>query len=96
MKTFYSIPKIISIFKNILFFALVLQCFVILVTMIRECLDDYRRYRRDKEANSQLYKKLTRDGLKSLPSSNIKVGDLITVEKVCTCFLFIYLVNVHT
>lgn len=56
-------------------------CFVILVTMIRECLDDYRRYRRDKEANSQLYMKLTREGLKPIPSSTIKVGDLITVEK---------------
>ncbi|CAI9715878.1 probable phospholipid-transporting ATPase IIB isoform X2 [Octopus vulgaris] len=56
-------------------------CFVIFVTMVREGFDDYQRYRRDKEANSQLYGKLTRDGLKLLPSSNIKVGDLITVEK---------------
>ncbi|CAG2238567.1 E7.6.2.1 [Mytilus edulis] len=55
--------------------------FVIFVTMCREALDDYRRYRRDKEANSQKYKKLTRDGLISIPSSDIKVGDLIQVEK---------------
>jgi len=58
------------------------QGFVIFVTMCREALDDCRRYRRDKEANSQRYKKLTRDGLVTIPSSDIKVGDLIQVEKV--------------
>jgi len=52
--------------------------------MCREALDDCRRYRRDKEANSQRYKKLTRDGLVTIPSSDIKVGDLIQVEKVIT------------
>ena len=33
------------------------------------------------EANSQHHKKLTWEDLKSLPISNIKVGDLITFEK---------------
>ncbi|KAL3860831.1 hypothetical protein ACJMK2_010896, partial [Sinanodonta woodiana] len=55
--------------------------FVIFVTMCREALDDYRRYRRDKEANSQIYKKLSREGAVNLPSSKIRVGDLIVVEK---------------
>ncbi|XP_078337418.1 putative phospholipid-transporting ATPase IIA isoform X1 [Crassostrea virginica] len=55
--------------------------FVIFVTMCREALDDYRRYRRDKEANSQKFRKLTRDGMVPVPSSNIKVGDLIVVDK---------------
>ncbi|XP_041375249.1 probable phospholipid-transporting ATPase IIB isoform X2 [Gigantopelta aegis] len=55
--------------------------FVIFVTMCREALDDYRRYSRDKEANSQKYKKLSRDGITSIPSSAIRVGDLIVVEK---------------
>jgi len=50
--------------------------------MSREALDDYRRYSRDKEANSLKYKKLTRDGIVQAPSSDIKVGDLIIVEKV--------------
>ena len=58
------------------------QGFVIFVTMCREALDDYRRYRRDKEANSQKFRKLTRDGMVPVPSSNIKVGDLIVVDKV--------------
>ncbi|XP_048254813.1 probable phospholipid-transporting ATPase IIB isoform X1 [Haliotis cracherodii] len=55
--------------------------FVIFVTMCREALDDWRRYRRDKEANSQIYKKLCRDGIVRIPSSDIRVGDLIIVEK---------------
>lgn len=50
--------------------------------MCREALDDYRRYRRDKEANSQKYKKLTRDGIVRIPSSDIQVGHLIILEKV--------------
>nr|KAG5712977.1 hypothetical protein BaRGS_021771 [Batillaria attramentaria] len=55
--------------------------FVLFVTMCREALDDWRRYRRDKEANSQMYRKLTRDGFVKVPSSDIQVGDLIVVDK---------------
>lgn len=55
---------------------------MLFVTMCREALDDYRRYRRDKEANSQMYRKLTRDGFCKVPSSDIQVGDLIVVDKV--------------
>ena len=56
-------------------------------------MDDWRRYRRDKEVNSQVYRKLTRDGFVNVPSSDINVGDLIVVEKVrqqsIDCFEFI-------
>ncbi|RUS73851.1 hypothetical protein EGW08_018395 [Elysia chlorotica] len=55
--------------------------FVIFVTMCREAVDDYRRYLRDKEANSQKYKKLTKDGVVQVPSSDIQVGHLIILEK---------------
>jgi len=55
--------------------------FVIFVTMSREAIDDYRRYRRDKEANSQKFKKLTRDGIIRVPSSQIQVGHLVILEK---------------
>ncbi|XP_012936830.1 probable phospholipid-transporting ATPase IIB isoform X3 [Aplysia californica] len=55
--------------------------FVLFVTMSREALDDYRRYRRDKEANSQKFKKLTRDGIIRVPSSDIQVGHLVILEK---------------
>jgi len=50
--------------------------------MVREALDDIRRYRRDREVNAQLYKKLTLSGEAFIPSSDITVGDLIIVEKV--------------
>lgn len=50
--------------------------------MCREALDDFRRYRRDKEANSQKFKTFTSSGIVHIPSSSIKVGDLVFVEKV--------------
>lgn len=57
--------------------------------MLREMLDDIRRFRRDREVNSQLYKKLTANGDTFVPSSRIRVGDIIIVEKVDFTFLFI-------
>ncbi|XP_013389080.1 probable phospholipid-transporting ATPase IIB [Lingula anatina] len=55
--------------------------FVIFVTMAREAVDDFRRFRRDQEMNSQKYQRLTRTGIESAPSSDIRVGDIIIVEK---------------
>ena len=54
-----------------------------MVTLIREAVDDVRRWQRDKEVNQQKYKKLTpRGGQCTITSANIRVGDLIFVEKV--------------
>lgn len=39
-----------------------LQAFVVFVTMCREAYDDFVRFRRDREVNSQQYKKLTKKG----------------------------------
>uniref|UniRef100_A0A8C3BGT2 Phospholipid-transporting ATPase n=1 Tax=Cairina moschata TaxID=8855 RepID=A0A8C3BGT2_CAIMO len=55
--------------------------FVLTVTVVREAVDEYRRYKRDKEMNSQLYSKLTVRGKVQVKSSDIQVGDLIIVEK---------------
>ncbi|XP_072323082.1 probable phospholipid-transporting ATPase IIB [Scyliorhinus torazame] len=55
--------------------------FVMAVTMIREAIDEFRRYQRDEEMNSQLYSKLTIRGKVQVKSSDIQVGDLIIVEK---------------
>ncbi len=55
--------------------------FVISVTMIREAIDDIRRYRRDKEVNGSRYPRLTSRGKVSVKSSDLKVGDVIYVEK---------------
>jgi phospholipid-translocating ATPase len=54
--------------------------FVLLVTIAKEAYDDYKRYKRDKEANSQMYEKLTLGGFVSIPSSDIQVGDLVRVN----------------
>ncbi|XP_058981226.1 probable phospholipid-transporting ATPase IIB isoform X2 [Musca domestica] len=58
--------------------------FVLTVTICREAIDDYRRHQRDREVNSQKYKRLiisdTR-GYEMVPSSKLKVGDMIIVEK---------------
>lgn len=55
--------------------------FVVFVTMCREAYDDFIRFRRDREVNSQQYQKLTKKGVVNVPSSAIKVSDLIIVEK---------------
>ncbi|KAK3727238.1 hypothetical protein QZH41_019302, partial [Actinostola sp. cb2023] len=55
--------------------------FVLTVTMCREAYDDFVRYRRDKEMNSAMYSKLTKRGVTRVPSSTIKVSDLIYIEK---------------
>ena len=55
--------------------------FVLTVTLIREAVDDFLRYKRDKSINSQLYQKLTPTTREVIPSSKIKVGDLILVYK---------------
>jgi len=68
--------------------------FVLLVTISKEAWDDFKRYRRDREANQERYMCLTEHGLfphvsatwlmvvgfQSIPSSDIKVGDLIVVR----------------
>ena len=66
--------------------------FVLFVTMGKEAFDDYKRYLRDKEANSTKYLMLEPSGVdaalpltgphtRSVPSSSIRVGDLILLEK---------------
>lgn len=57
-------------------------CFVLLVTIFREAVDDFRRHQRDREVNSQKYQRLTRDGgLERVSSSKLRCGDIIIVEK---------------
>lgn len=56
--------------------------FVLTVTIFREAIDDFRRFQRDREVNSQKYRRLMRSGqLEMVPSSKLKVGDIIIVEK---------------
>lgn len=63
---FYICLKSLNVLKRnpsvylILFFHI--QMFVLAVTMCREAFDDFIRFLRDKEVNSQVYKKLTKKG----------------------------------
>lgn len=53
-----------------------------MVTMAKEAYDDYQRWRRDIEANSQMYRRLKPDGTyESIQSAEIRVGDFIKLEK---------------
>ncbi|VDN51132.1 unnamed protein product [Dracunculus medinensis] len=55
--------------------------FVLTITLIREALDDFVRFLRDRELNAEKYEKLTAYGLERISSSDIKVGDLIVIQK---------------
>lgn len=55
--------------------------FVLVITMAKEAYDDFQRYKRDKEANSQLYSRLTgTGGVETVPSSDLRVGDMVLVN----------------
>lgn len=54
--------------------------FVLTVTIFKEAYDDYNRYLKDKQANSQKYKRLINGGSEEIMASDIKVGDLIQIH----------------
>lgn len=49
--------------------------------MGKEAYDDWKRYKRDQENNSRKYEILTRNGIKLIPSSKLRVGDLLIIRK---------------
>ncbi|XP_052868302.1 probable phospholipid-transporting ATPase IIB isoform X1 [Anopheles cruzii] len=57
--------------------------FVLAVTICREAVDDLRRHKRDREVNSQKYKRFVAADKppESVSSSKLRVGDIIMVEK---------------
>ena len=55
--------------------------FVLSVTIIREAIDDIRRWQRDKKVNSEKYSKLTDRGRVMVTSAQLRVGDVIEVGK---------------
>lgn len=54
--------------------------FVLMVTVCREAVDDFRRYKRDKEVNNQKYYRLVKgfNTPELVPSSKLRVGDLVS------------------
>ncbi len=53
---------------------------VLLITIIKEAVDDYKRYLRDRDINNQKFRKLTKNGIIDITSQEIKVGDLIKLH----------------
>lgn len=55
--------------------------FVLSVTLIREAIDDIKRYRRDKEQNTQKFSRIDINGTKEVNSSDLVIGDLIEINQ---------------
>ncbi|XP_026726480.1 probable phospholipid-transporting ATPase IIB [Trichoplusia ni] len=65
-------------------------CFVLAVTLFREAVDDFRRYRRDREVNRQRYERVVLDCpssdyrpfiIEQVASSELRVGDIVMLHK---------------
>ena len=54
---------------------------VLAVTIFKEAYEDVIRFMRDKDVNGQKYTKVTPTGCTTIKSSQIKVGDIMIVEK---------------
>lgn len=55
--------------------------FILLVKISTELYDELKIWKKDTELNSQLYKKLTPNGVAIVKSSRICVGDILVIEK---------------
>jgi len=53
---------------------------VLSITIIKEGYDDYYRYKRDKEANNQTYRRLSKTGFESISSADIEIGDIVELN----------------
>ena len=55
--------------------------FVLMITLVKEAVDDIQRFRKDKALNNKKYEFLSRDGQWQMKSSDtLKVGDIIKVN----------------
>ena len=56
--------------------------FVLFITLCKEGYDDFLRFRRDKELNSEKFQKLMQDGTTTeISGSDIKAGDIMLLER---------------
>ena len=56
--------------------------FVLLITLIKEAVDDIQRFRKDKALNNKMHENLHRDGTFGMKTSaTLKVGDIIKVSQ---------------
>ncbi|XP_063835670.1 probable phospholipid-transporting ATPase IIB [Ostrinia nubilalis] len=65
-------------------------CFVLAVTLFREAVDDFRRFRRDREVNRQRYERIVLDSpvdgyrpfiTEQVSASALRVGDIVMLHK---------------
>ena len=55
--------------------------FVLIVSVLREGIEDYARYKSDKLSNKQSDKRVRKDGsIETITSGEVNVGDLLFVE----------------
>lgn len=54
---------------------------VLTVSILKEASDDYKRFLRDREANSQKYEVLSKNGLIEVNAENIQLGSIIKLRK---------------
>ena len=75
------VSQFIDAFKVGLLFSYVSPLvFVLVLTMIKEAFDDFRRYQRDKETNGQKYAVYSNGEFKPVSSENLKVGNLVEIH----------------
>jgi phospholipid-translocating ATPase len=73
-----TLSQFVPMFKvGFLFSYVAPLVFVLTLTMLKEALDDFKRFRRDSQANSYRY---TLQSGKSVKSHALRVGDLVTVK----------------
>lgn len=77
-----SLSQLIPDLKVGFMFTYVAPLAVVLgITVIKEAVDDYKRFLRDKETNNQLFEKVTENGLDSIKSADIKTGDILKIHQ---------------
>ena len=54
--------------------------FVLLVSLVKELVDEFQRWKRDRELNMQRYKVLSRDGIRMMASQSLCVGHVLEIE----------------
>ena len=75
------ISQFIPIFKVGLLFSYVAPLvFVLVMTMIKEAFDDYKKFQRDKETNETLYNVWSGGGFKEIRSESIVEGHILELK----------------
>lgn len=76
-----AITQFVKILKVGYMFTYVAPLVLVLVlTMLKEAYDDYKRYKRDKEANLTRYRIIRNQQFVSIPSCDLRVGHIVEIN----------------